>query len=93
MAAPPPPPPWKPQKLCVKIVEKPVTCEGSCAVASIVSVPSPKLLRWTKLRTVNDWAAPTVGINWPFSCIKIPSEKSGSNDKLKVHWSTALWTH
>ena len=68
----------------MNIVATPVTVVGSCAVGINVSVPSPSLFFWTKLRTVNDWAAPTVGTNVPSSCKNTPSVSTGVNETHRI---------
>jgi len=82
--AAPAPVPWWPHKSWVKIVATPVTVVGSCAVGIKVSVPWPLLFLWTKLRTVNDWAAPTAGTKVPSSCKNTPSVSTGVNETQRI---------
>ena len=74
----------------MNIVANPVCVVGFDAVGISVSVPWPSLFFWTKFKTVNDWAAPTVGTNVPSSWRKIPSVKDGSKDTQRIPFPSRL---
>ena len=86
--AAPAPVPWWPHKSWVNIVANPVLTVGSWEVGIKVSVPCPKLFCCTKLRIVNDCAAPTVGTYVPSSWRKIPSVIDGSKFTQRIPFAS-----
>ena len=72
-------PPTNPQKSLVWISATKVGFDGF-GIGITVSLPIPLLLICLKFNLVKDCAIPVMGISTPSSCMKIPSEKSGSND-------------